>query len=102
MAPLIIEAVWGHDLSGPMPTSIEPSVTASHRAAYELALDAVLPTLTQPSAATIQTFPGTMTSPGDRILASIQGSRSLAAAAVPSGEEIGSARSRAEARLERA
>jgi hypothetical protein len=103
MAPLAIGLVNGPGFGGPLPPSIEPSVSASDRAAFERALATLPPGLIRKSAEVLQTVPGATTSPGDRILASIQGSRSLASPAdVLGGEDVGSVLTRAEARLERA
>jgi hypothetical protein len=65
---------------------------------------ATLPSnLAQRDGAIPQIWPGAATSPGDRILASIQRSRSLVSPAdIPGGEDVRSVLLRAEARLERA
>jgi hypothetical protein len=103
MAPLAIGLVNGPGFGGPLPPSIEPSVSASDRAAFERALATLPPGLIRKSAEVLQTVRGATTSPGDRILASIQGSRSLASPAdVLGGEDVGSVLTWAEARLERA
>jgi hypothetical protein len=103
MAPLAIGPVNGHGLGGPQLTSVEPSIPASDRAAFERALATVPPGLARASTAGLRHRPDAATSLGDRILAGLQGSKSLAPAeTVPDSEGAGSVLAEAQARLEEA
>jgi hypothetical protein len=98
MAPLAIGPVNGH--GGPRLTSFEPSIPASDRAAFERALVTVPPGLARAGTTGLRHRPDAATSPGDRILAGLQGSKSLASAeTAPGSEDTGSVLAGAQARL---
>ena len=103
MALLAIGPVNGPGLGGPRLTSVEPSIPASDRAAFERALATVPPGLAKAASALSLTRSGATTSPGDHILAGLHGSKSsVPAETVSGGGDTGSVLAEAQARLEEA